>query len=98
MVYELFFWQNSPQMGQSFWQKNSFITHISTFRAMPIVIFSPVYLFMRYPLLVLESILDLLFHNQIDDAEFSSLFFVQKFGNFGLSKHSLLKFLLIQIL
>ena len=27
-VMKLFFCQNSPLMGQSFWQKNSFITHI----------------------------------------------------------------------
>ena len=27
-VMKLFFWQNYPLMGQSFWQKNSFITHI----------------------------------------------------------------------
>ena len=45
----LSFCQNDPQMGESFWQNNSLVTHIH-FDLQPIMIFSPVANFGTHPL------------------------------------------------
>ena len=47
---KLIFCQNFPLTGQSFWQNNSFITHILFELHMSILIFSPVQIIIIHPL------------------------------------------------
>ena len=56
-VIKLCLCQNDPLKGESFWQKDSLITHI-LFELQPIMIFSPVANFGHHPLL-LQTILGL---------------------------------------
>ena len=50
-VTKLVFCRNESPIRGSFWQKDSLITHILFELAMPILIFSPVQIIMRHPLI-----------------------------------------------